>query len=536
MVKVQNPIIPGFYPDPSICRVGDDYYLACSSFELFPGVPIFHSRDLANWEKIGHALTGNNNFYVRANSYTGGVMAPTIRYHEGYFYIIVMNYSINQNILLKSENPSGPWSKPYLLTDVPGIDASLFFDDDNQAYIVGTIENDGKRYIYLNRFNIDTMTCSDERHLIWDSALRSAKAPEAPHLYKKDDYYYLIIAEGGTEFYHAVSVARSKTIDGWYEGYEGNPILTHRHLGKKASITNVGHADFVSASDGNWYAVMLGSRTIEGYNKNMGRESFLCPVIWEDGWPLLSPMTGKLEWEYEIGLREEKLERSLSNDFDVDFSTFDWNNLVFWGTPYQEFWELNENALKLKCLPRSLGRPIRSLIDDELNAQYFDNIAVIGCRQCHINYSLLCKMDFSPQESESAGLVILQGNNHHYRLEKIREGNYFYLQIVLCVTDVAVPIYMPGFSSQTIETVLIKHPIHNEEIYLKIYQKGQNISFYEGKSCEQMKCILENADGRDILPKSIDGMTGVILGMFATANGMKSDNQAVFKVFSYKGE
>ena len=136
--KIQNPILPGFYPDPSICRVGDDFYMICSSFELSPGIPVFHSKDLANWEQIGYAMDKSNGFYVDANTFSGGVMAPTIRYHDGTFYIINANFADNGNFIVTAKDPAGPWSAPHYLTDVPGIDASIFFDEDGACYIMGT--------------------------------------------------------------------------------------------------------------------------------------------------------------------------------------------------------------------------------------------------------------------------------------------------------------------------------------------------------------------------------------------------------------
>ena len=135
---IQNPILPGFYPDPSICRVGEDFYLITSSFELCPGIPIFHSKDLANWEQIGNVMTPENGFEMEASSYRGGVMAPTIRYHNGIFYVINMNFSQGGNFIVTATDPAGPWSEPHVLPDVPGIDGSLFFDDDGKCYVVST--------------------------------------------------------------------------------------------------------------------------------------------------------------------------------------------------------------------------------------------------------------------------------------------------------------------------------------------------------------------------------------------------------------
>ena len=286
--KLHNPILPGFYPDPSICRVGEDFYLVCSSFELCPGIPLFHSRDLQHWEQLCHVMTPENGFHVAKNTYNGGVMAPTIRYHDGIFYLINCNFGDRGNFIVTAENPAGPWSEPHWLTDVPGIDASIFFDDDGQCYMTGTANNwpDGKgglrQGIWAARYDIQNFRLASEPVALWGGALAGVASPEAPHLYHIGKYYYLLIAEGGTEYFHSVTVARSESVFGPYEGYRGNPVLTMRHLGKHAAIQNAGHADLAELPDGSWYAVFLASRLIDGESKNLGRETFICPVRWEE--------------------------------------------------------------------------------------------------------------------------------------------------------------------------------------------------------------------------------------------------------------
>ena len=279
MNKLVNPIIEGFYPDPTICRVGDDYYIACSSFELVPGLPIFHSKDLAHWEQICYAMTEENGLHMEKNGMVGGIMAPTLRYHKGTFYIMNTNFCDRGNYIITATDPAGPWSEPHWLDDVPGIDASFFFDHDGQCYVMGTgdVWDNGagqkERGIWLAKFDIENFRMAGEPVTIFNSALRGAAAPEAPHIYHIGSYYYLVIAEGGTEHYHSVVVARSKELFGFYEGNPANPVMTHRHMGFKAPIINVGHADLVELPDGSWYAVMLASRLIDGTGKNLGRET-----------------------------------------------------------------------------------------------------------------------------------------------------------------------------------------------------------------------------------------------------------------------
>jgi alpha-N-arabinofuranosidase len=216
---LKNPIIPGFYPDPSICRVGEDFYLVCSSFELCPGIPLFHSKDLANWEQLCYVMTPENGFHVEKNSGVGGVMAPTIRYRKGTFYIINCNFSDRGNFIVTATDPAGPWSEPHWLTDVPGIDASIFFDQDDKCYIMGTgnVWPDGKggmrQGIWAAEYDIDHFRLAGEPAALWGGAMAGVASPEAPHIYHIGDWYYLLIAEGGTEQYHSATIARSQSVD-----------------------------------------------------------------------------------------------------------------------------------------------------------------------------------------------------------------------------------------------------------------------------------------------------------------------------------
>lgn len=294
MTIVHNPILPGFYPDPSICAVGRDFYLVNSTFAYFPGVPIFHSRDLAHWRQIGNVLTRPSQLPLDGCRHSRGIYAPTLRYHDGTFYLITTNISGGGNFIVTARDPAGPWSEPYWLGDAaPGIDPSLLFDDDGRCYYVGNRPNpDGERYggdweIWAQELDLNTMRLTGESHALWKGALRDVIWPEGPHLYKKDGMYYLMIAEGGTGPNHSVSVARSEHVFGPYVGNPNNPILTHRHLGAQYPVTCVGHGDLAADAEGNWYMVMLGMRPCGGHTI-MGRETFLARVEWQNGWPVVT--------------------------------------------------------------------------------------------------------------------------------------------------------------------------------------------------------------------------------------------------------
>ncbi|MDD3403958.1 MAG: glycoside hydrolase family 43 protein [Hespellia sp.] len=533
--KLVNPIIPGFYPDPTICRVGDDFYLACSSFEMFPGIPVFHSKDLANWEQIANIMTADNGFHMSKNCGVGGVMAPTLRYHDGMFYLINANFSDKGNFIVTAEHPEGPWSEPHWLDDVPGIDASFFFDNDGTAYIMGTgdvWENEGgrmERGIWLAEYDMKNFKMTGEPKTIFNSALRGGASPEAPHLYHVGDYYHLIIAEGGTEHYHAVMNARSKDIFGFYEINPANPVLTHRNMGFKSPIINVGHADLVDLPDGSWYAVMLASRLIDGECKNLGRETFICPVEWERDWPLFSPETGKVEWEYDAPASlpwTEYEPKKTHYDFDDEKLELEW---IQWGRPYEDFYEVKNSTLYLKCKRQKLDEQVRPMnFDGDMSKEYM--MSMLAQRQCEINETMTTQMSFMPAEGEAAGLAMVQAMNHQMHLERICKDGKQLLQFVATTADYSIPPYFPGFTCENKSEVLAECEYNESDIVLQIQMEGEKFTVRYGASKDTLQDFIA-ADGRIINPEQVGCMTGTLLGMYATGNGTESENKAAFDWF-----
>lgn len=325
MVIAKNPILSGFYPDPSICRVGNDFYIVNSSFVYAPGVPIFHSRDLAHWEQIGNILESKEQLQVEKSEISRGIFAPTIRYHEGLFYMITTNVSYGGNFIVTAKNPEGPWSEPYYLgEEAIGIDPSLFFDDDGRCYYCGTRPNpEGVRYngdweIWVQELDLKSMKLVGESMAIWKGAVKGVIWPEGPHIYKIGEYYYLMHAEGGTGPEHSISVARSKKLFQWFEGCPRNPIFTHRNLGMDYPVVYAGHGDLVDDGYGNWYVVMLASRPCKKHS-SMGRETFLAKVIWENGWPVIAPQVGRLEDFVEIPLEEHRFANEVTSSIVFSF-------------------------------------------------------------------------------------------------------------------------------------------------------------------------------------------------------------------------
>ncbi len=289
------------YPDPSICRVGSTYYLATSTFEYLPGIPIHASTNLVDWELVGHALHDPAQFDFSAVPDSRGIFAPTIRHHEGTFYIACTQMDggeVSGNFYLTAKDAAGPWSLPVLLPEARGIDPSLFFHD-GRVWWMGCREVleptfEGETEVWLRELDLDRGEFIGEELVIWTRTQYRAVWAEAPHLYERNGWFYLVTAEGGTAFDHSVMVARSRSVTGPYLPCPDNPVLTHRHLGHGYDVQYVGHADLVEGDDGEWWMVMLATRPIDGHHI-LGRETNLARVTWEEDWPVVNAGLGRLD-------------------------------------------------------------------------------------------------------------------------------------------------------------------------------------------------------------------------------------------------
>ncbi len=273
--RYKNPIIPGFNPDPSICRAGSDYYLVTSSFEYFPGVPVYHSTDMVNWQNIGYCLTRDTQLPLQKCRASGGIYAPTIRYHDGLFYMVTTNVSNKGNFYVTAKDPAGEWSEPFWV-DQGGIDPTIFWDEDGKSYFLSN-GHTNKNGIVLSEINLKTGKRTTEPIIIWQGT--GGRYPEGPHIYKKDGYYYLLISEGGTEYGHMITIARSRQIYGPYESCQYNPILTHvGKITQNNPIQGTGHADLVQDTKGDWWMVCLAFRAFNGQHHTLGRETGILTV------------------------------------------------------------------------------------------------------------------------------------------------------------------------------------------------------------------------------------------------------------------
>lgn len=506
MSMVRNPILPGCYPDPSICRVGEDYYLVTSTFEYFPGLPVFHSTDLAHWEPLGHVIDRAGQLDYSGIASSGGLYAPTIRHHDGRFWVICTlvdpaDPNRGGDFLVTATDPAGPWSDPVWL-DAGGIDPSILFDHDGRAWLHGTrlaaepLWHD-QTEVWVRELDLDTMTLVGPETVIWHGAMLGVVWAEAPHLYRVDDTYYLLAAEGGTEFHHSVCVARSASVTGPYESNRSNPVLTHRHLGHDVDVVGVGHADLVQAADASWWAVLLAMRTYGGYHYPLGRETFLVPVTWEDGWPVFAPGAGRVPEQVEVPFATDPGSVTKPSGGLVTPADPRWTSLrgpaTAFATPAGDGW-------RLRLTPESLldaGTP-----------------AFLGVRQQHRDVDLRVVLDANLRPGEEAGLVIRQSEQDQVRLA------------VLSAPDgvrVVRAIHRRAGTDSTLGEVAIA----GTTVELGLQVRGPDY----GLSVDSTPIAV--ADGRTLDSVSTGGFLGLWLGVYGTTNGGPVGTEVAVESFEY---
>ncbi len=533
-----NPILAGFYPDPSICRAGNDYYIVNSSFAYYPGLPIFHSKDLLNWKLIGHAMDRPSQLDLDSAGVSRGLFAPAISYHNGVFYIVCTLIDKMGNFVITTKDPAGPWSDPVALPQVNGIDPSLFFDDNGKAYILynsippnNISLHDGHRTIRMFEFDAASLKVTGEEKLLINGGTDMSKKPvwiEGPHIIRKDGWYYLICAEGGTGYNHSEVVFRSRTIDGPYISYEKNPILTQRHLdpNRKNPITTTGHADFVEGPDGKWWAVFLGCRPYEGDFYNTGRETFMAPVEWKDGWPTINPGVEEVQYKYPINATLNKKSEKYNGNYyfrDEFDDTILNKRYSFLRTVREKWYSVNDRWIKKGCLSIKL-RP------ETIHGK--ENPSFVAFRQPHLSGHAAAALRFDPFDpKEKVGLMVFQNETHYY---------------FICLSrDSAGPVIQlfkgPGKkgSSATPELLAVA-PVtsdHDDNVFFKITSNGGlSYSFWyaTGKKIRDWKLLRENLDGKFLSTKTAGGFVGSMYAMYATSNGQLTDRKAFFEWFECK--
>lgn len=478
-MKYTNPVLKGFYPDPSVCQVGDMYYMVCSSFQYFPGVPLFESRDLVNWTQIGHVLTRKNQIMLEGIHASGGVFAATIRHHEGRFYMTTTNNSTGQNFYVWTDDIHGQWSDP-LYVEQDGIDPSLFFED-GKAYFMSTGRDDyGNSGIIQAEIDLETGKKLTKTRSIWKGT--GGRFVEGPHMYRIGDWYYLMASEGGTEYGHMLTICRSKSIWGPFENCPHNPILTNRNKAPY-EIQGIGHGELVVGPDGNWYMPCLGFRQIDTWMPyhHLGREVFLTPVKQtDDGWFICGD--GTTDQSYDVPLpgtqQEKKLWSFENTKWDIDW--------CFLRHPHMENYALDENKAVLTGTELTL--------DDTASPTF------VGLRQKDFRGELRCKVASCGCE---AGVTAYMCEEAHYDLGIRKAGDGWEAFLRLRLGDISHIQASVPLASGSAELVL---RFDNLRYYFAVVAEGREIS-------------LGSAQTRFLSSEVMTGFTGVILGLYATGAG-----------------
>lgn len=512
---IHNPVLTGFYPDPSVTRGADGYYMVNSTFGYFPGIPIFYSPDLTGWKQIGHVLHRPEQVqFTDLRLANQATYAPAIEYHDGTYYVACTEVVGRGNYIVKATDPAGPWSEPFLLPEVQGIDPSLFFDEDGRAWLVynsGAPDNnplwDGHCTIRLVEMDMETMQVISEPVILVNGGVNIDEKPvwiEGPHLYKVDGRYYLSAAEGGTELNHSQVIFRSDAITGPYLPWEQNPILTQRDLDpeRKNPVTSTGHADMIQDLAGNWWAFFLGCRPYEGNHFNTGRETFMAPVKWVEGWPVINPDHMEIQQSYPFTAALPRLDepQPLQGSF-VRREQFDTPQLSHHWVRIRadrgEWFEVDttDSTLRIELLPA--GRMQGGVP------------SYLAQRQQHINGHAATALSFSPAgEDQKAGIAVLQNEERFYYLCKSLEQGAPMVQL-----------YQSGRGNDPQGmTLLASAPLGGDRsLRLRIGAERTRYRFFfseeqEGDNWQQLG---EEQDARYLSTQNAGGFVGCTYGLWA---------------------
>ena len=496
----RNPILAGFYPDPSITRAGDRYYLVNSTFTYFPGIPVFESRDLVHWRQVGNVIDRPSELNFDGLGVSRGIFAPAIAFHSGLFYVTSTAVDSGGNFIAVARNPAGPWSDPIWLPQIDGIDPSLFFDTDGRVYVLnnglpeGPPQYAGHRAIWIQELDLAARKLVGPRKVLINGGVDFARKPvwiEGPRMYRHDGWYILMCAEGGTSVQHSEVVLRAHSPWGPFQPYAGNPILTQRDLppGRADPIINAGHADLVEGPDGHWWSIFLASRPYEEIHYNTGRETFLLPVTWKDGWPVIlekgkaipyvaaapreaseptdiTPTTGNFTWR---------------DDFDARALRPEWLQVR---VPKQQWADLDSRPGWLTIHPLSAGLDALS------------NPSFLARRQQHVSFDASAELEIPQQPGLAVGLAAFQS-----------EGYWYFLG----VRRAAVPEVFLEKQGKTIARSAL--PDAGPRLRLRIRGDARAYSFYfDAKGWTPLK---ENDDGSILSTDVAGGFVGAVVGPYA---------------------
>lgn len=510
----KNPILPGYHPDPSICRVGEDYYLINSSFEWYPAIPIYHSNDLVNWELIGYGGSSDNNFKLDYDAKdSGGIFAATIHYHNGLFYIITTNTGRQGNFYITANDPAGPWSEPTYI-NTTGIDPALFWDNDGRSYYVGqgniTDKSEYKQQkgAWLQEIDLVSGKMIGEAKQLTHGHSTRAHAGEGPHLYKIGGKYILMIAEGGTYRGHAMTTFYSDSLWGPYIASTSNPIITHRHLGPTNPVSSIGHADIVQTQNGDWWMVTLGRRHFNGF-VYLSRETFLSPLnIYTEGTPYNEVMLVVNEGK---GMMPEvakcpKLpwtpypKDPIRDNFNSDKLDAQWNTLR---VMEYNWYNLKDGKLTIDVRPERASELVNS--------------SLIAKRISHHTFIASTRMNFKTKKSnEEAGLILYRSSICHMSLTKSNG-------------ELIVKYRIKGEDREVARVAC-----NLDDVILMMESNGKDVIFKYGEPNKPFITIDNATIPLAIISDDYIGKySGPMVGVYASSNDEKSKNSATFEWFDY---
>src|SRR5574344_2793547 len=506
-----NPILAGFYPDPSICRVGDTYYLVNSSFSFYPGVPLSTSKDLVNWKQLGHVLDRKSQLPLTHQRISGGIFAPAISYNQKNktFYMITTNVGAG-NFFVKTKDPSKGWSEPIYLPKINGIDPSFFFDKNGQGYIVhnatvdGGADYEGQRAIRIFKFDANGDSIVGNHTQIVRGGTHVQKNPiwiEGPHLFRVGKYYYLMCAEGGTCDWHSEVIFRAKSPMGPWEECPNNPILTQRTgLDPKRPdiVTSTGHADIVQSKSGDWWAVFLGCRPYEADFYNTGRDTYLLPVTWKNGWPeilekgkAMPTVLQKTEWQKKCNVTNvNPTTGNFTYTDKFNGSKLD-NRWIFLRNP-SDFYKLTGNGLEINAKAVNISQP--------------ESPSAIFVRQQHNTFTAETELSFNPaNEHQLAGLVLLQNEEYNFVFGKtMREGK------------TVVTLKRAERTNITVASATLDNSESEQPLRLKIQGDGRYYNFYYATGDGAWKLLAQGVDAVNLSTHQSGGFIGACIGLYAT--------------------
>ncbi len=507
-----NPVLAGFYPDPSVCRVGDTYYLVNSSFTFFPGVPLSTSKDLVNWTPAGHVLDRPSQVPLKGQHVSGGIYAPAISYNKKNktFYMITTNVGAG-NFYVKTKDPSKGWSEPIYLRKIDGIDPAFFFDDNGKGYIVhnapvvGKADYEGQRAIRCFEFDVKGDSIKGDFKEVLRGGTHVQKNPiwiEGPHMFKKDKYYYLMCAEGGTGAWHSEVILRSKNPMGPWEECPNNPILTQRtglDKNRPNPVSSAGHADLVEDGKGNWWAVFLACRPYEDDMYNTGRDTYLLPVTWKDGWPeILAKNTPISPVGEKPGLKPAE-----KNEFSGNFSYTDNFDTTGEKTALKD---LNPRWMFLRdpkdCYKVENGKLTLNLLPGNIYKR--EPLSAIWARQQHGTFTAETSLDFTPRnDKDIAGIALLQKEDYNFVLGKTMKDG----KLMLTLTR-----------TEKNKALIASAAIKPGTLRLKVEGHDRYYDFYYAEAGGTWQLLAKGVDASNLSTQKSGGFLGACIGLYASSD------------------